>query len=103
MFCRSLFVLFLLAIVLSVLLRYTDSDCPFGIFTLRLFVLDQNTLLDLYSSRSPNQHSAGRHVAPLGHIILIQNQPVPLLRCLHSGEQANTNFIVFVLTHELPH
>jgi hypothetical protein len=28
------FVLFLLAIVLSVLLRYTDSDCPFGIFKL---------------------------------------------------------------------
>jgi len=26
------FVLFLLAIVLSVLLRYTESDCPFGIF-----------------------------------------------------------------------
>ena len=31
MFCRSLFVLFLLAIVLSVLLQYTDSDYPFGI------------------------------------------------------------------------
>ena len=30
------FVLFLLAIVLSVLLRYTDSDYPFGIFTLFL-------------------------------------------------------------------
>ena len=29
-FCH--FVFFLLAIVLSVLLRYTDSDCPFGIF-----------------------------------------------------------------------
>ena len=28
------FVLFLLAIVLSVLLRYTDSDYPFGIFKL---------------------------------------------------------------------
>jgi hypothetical protein len=28
------FVLFLLAIVLSVLLRYTVSDCPFGIFIL---------------------------------------------------------------------
>ena len=28
------FVLFLLAIVLSVLLRYTDYDCPFGIFNL---------------------------------------------------------------------
>jgi len=30
------FVLFLLVIVLSVLLRYTDSDCPFGIFKLVL-------------------------------------------------------------------
>ena len=30
------FVLFLLAIVLSVLFRYTDSDCPFGIFKLSL-------------------------------------------------------------------
>ena len=28
------FVLFILAIVLSVLLRYTDSDCPFGMFKL---------------------------------------------------------------------
>jgi hypothetical protein len=33
--CLS-FVLFLLAIVLSVLLRYTDSDYPFGIFKLFL-------------------------------------------------------------------
>jgi hypothetical protein len=36
MFCRSLFVLFLLAIVLSVLLRFTDSDYHFGIFKLSL-------------------------------------------------------------------
>jgi hypothetical protein len=34
MFCRSMFVLFLLAIVLSVLLRFTFSDYPFGIFKL---------------------------------------------------------------------
>jgi hypothetical protein len=33
-FCRSLFVLFLLAIVLSVLLRFRDSDYPFGICNL---------------------------------------------------------------------
>jgi hypothetical protein len=33
------FVLFLLAIVLSVLLRYTDSDYPFGIFKLFLVVV----------------------------------------------------------------
>jgi hypothetical protein len=32
MFCRSLFVLFLLPIVLNVLLLFTDSDYPFGIF-----------------------------------------------------------------------
>ena len=37
-FCRLLFVLFLLVIVLSVLLRYTDSDYPFGIF--KLFFYD---------------------------------------------------------------
>ena len=41
------------------------------------------------------------HVAPLGHIILIQSQPVfahsPLC-CVLSGEVTNTNFIVFCLT-----
>ena len=37
MFCRSLFVLFLLVIVLSVLLRFTDSYYPFGIFKLFLY------------------------------------------------------------------
>jgi hypothetical protein len=36
MFCRSLFVLFLLVIVISVLLRFTDSDYPYGIFKLLL-------------------------------------------------------------------
>ena len=36
MFCRSLFVLFHLAIVLSVLLRFTPSDYHFGIFKLFL-------------------------------------------------------------------
>ena len=34
LFCRSLFVLLLLAIVLSVLLRCTVYDYPFGIFKL---------------------------------------------------------------------
>ena len=36
MFSRSMFVLFLFAIVLSVLLRFTNSDYPFGIFKLFL-------------------------------------------------------------------
>ena len=38
------FVLFLLAIVLSVLLRFTDSDCPFGIFKLILEILMYHSL-----------------------------------------------------------
>ena len=33
------FVLFLLAIVLSVLLRYADSDYPLGIFNLFLYII----------------------------------------------------------------
>jgi hypothetical protein len=39
-------------------------------------VLDQNAELDFYSANSLKQQSADRHVAPLGHIILIPNQPV---------------------------
>ena len=43
MFCRSLFVLlgfFLLAIVMSVLLLFTYSDYPFGIFKLFLMNIE---------------------------------------------------------------
>jgi hypothetical protein len=34
------------------------------------FVLDQHAELDFYSASSLKQQSTGRHVAPLGHIIL---------------------------------
>ena len=40
------------------------------------FVLDQYAELDFYSASSLKQQFAGRHVAPLGHIILIPSQPV---------------------------
>jgi hypothetical protein len=40
------------------------------------FVLDQHAELDLYSASSLKKQSVDRHVAPLGHIILIPNQPV---------------------------
>ena len=40
------------------------------------FVLDQNADLNFYSASSLKQQSAGRHVAPFGHIILIPSQPV---------------------------
>jgi hypothetical protein len=38
-FCRSLFVLNLLVIMLSILRRFTDSDYPFGFFKLFLYLL----------------------------------------------------------------
>ena len=65
MFCRLLFVLFLLAIVLSVLHRYTDSDYPFGIFKLFLHTTNVKSLLhvvgmllDAYlKEEPPNDHS----------------------------------------------
>ena len=60
------------------------------------FVLDQHAWLDFYSASSLKQQSMGRHVAPLGHIILIPSQPVFALSpsCLVlSGEATNTNFI----------
>ena len=41
-----------------------------------LFVLDQHAELDFNSASSLKQQSAGGHVAPPGHIILILNQPV---------------------------
>ena len=40
------------------------------------FVLDQHAELDLHSASSLKQQSVGRHVAPLGHIILIPSHPV---------------------------
>jgi hypothetical protein len=40
------------------------------------FVLDQHAELNFYNASSLKQLSAGRHVAPLGHIILIPSQPV---------------------------
>ena len=40
------------------------------------FVLDQYVELDFHSASSLKQQSTGRHVAPLGHIILIPSQPV---------------------------
>ena len=40
------------------------------------FVPGQHAELDFYSASSLKQQYAGRHVAPLGHIILIPNKPV---------------------------
>ena len=58
--------------------------------------LDQHAEVDFYSASSLKQQSAGRHVAPLWHIILIPSQPVFALSL--SRAATNTNFIVFGLT-----
>jgi hypothetical protein len=52
MFCIvvCLFVVFLLVIVLSVLLRFTDSDYPFGIFKLFLHYIFIDGLVSFWST-----------------------------------------------------
>ena len=48
-----------------------------------------------------NQQSAGRHVAPLGHILLILSQrnfALTTYCCVISVEATHTNLIVFGLT-----
>jgi hypothetical protein len=53
--------------------------------------LDQHAELDFYSASSLKQPSAGWHVAPLGHIILIQSQPV---FALHNLERLMLTFLI---------
>ena len=48
LFCRLLFILFLLAIVLSVLFRFTDSDYPFGIFKILILVMSNQSISSLF-------------------------------------------------------
>jgi hypothetical protein len=65
------------------------------------FVLDQHAELDLYSASALKQQSVDRHVAPLGHIILILSQlvfPLSPYCYMLSREATNTNIIVFGLT-----
>ena len=54
------------------------------------FILDQHAELYFYSASSLKQQSAGRHVAPLGHIILISIQSLLFLlnaACLAEKQQ----------------
>ena len=54
-----------------------------------------------YSARSLKQQSADKHVATLGHIILILSHPafaLSSLYCVLSGETTYANCIVFGLT-----
>ena len=83
MFCRSLFVLFLLIIVLSVLLRFTASEFyPFGIFKLFLFFLNLHQIWHQCSIFVPN-FMTKETTSILSYIfqtlILVIYQPAPLV------------------------
>ena len=54
--------------------------------------------MDIYSASSLKQQSADRHVAPLGHIILIPSQSVFLLTAACLAEKQDIPIIVFGLT-----
>jgi hypothetical protein len=60
-------------------LYHGENKLIFNEMMTRSALLDQHTELDLYSARSLKQQSTDRHVALLGHIILIPSQPVLVL------------------------
>jgi hypothetical protein len=60
------------------------NSAIFQLYQVR-FVLDQHAELDFYSASSLKQQSAGRHVAPLGHIILIRRANQSLLFLLNAA------------------
>ena len=61
------------------------------------FALDQHAELHFYGASSLKQQSADRHVAPLGHIILIPSQPVFALSiCIKIKKSKNVKDIFFV-------
>ena len=65
------------------------------------FVVDKQPHLDFYSASLQKQQFVGRHVAPIGHNILIRSQPVFVFTpscCMLSVDATNTNFIVFSFT-----
>jgi hypothetical protein len=71
-------------------IRWNDNDIR--------FVLDRHASLDFYSASSPKQHSVGRHITLLRHIIPIPSQPVFTLShqcCMTSRKATSINFMVF--------
>ena len=89
MFCWSLFVLsffffFFLAIVLSVLLGYTDSDYPFGVFKLfllsNLFCRSVNVMDMLNSApRRKRSHDHGHYASLMLHDVSL-NYLLPFMQ-----------------------
>ena len=66
--------------------------------TLKYSPLNSLSKITPHLANSMKQHPAGRHVVPLGRIILILRQSIFALTskcCVLRGEAANVNLIVF--------
>jgi hypothetical protein len=102
----SPFVFFLFAIVLSVLLRYTDSDYPFGIFTLSLHNAvdhmisgDQTTATAILGNQIKNmleQNNVVYNKCPLPAQTLAINNYV-----LHLPKLPGSSTVVHILSYVL--
>jgi hypothetical protein len=57
-------------------LYHGENKLHFDEMMMSVLLRYQHTDLDFFSASSLKQHSAGRHVLPLWHIILIPSQPV---------------------------
>jgi len=73
-------------------LYHSENELIFNEMMMRsAFFLDQHAYLYFYSASSLKQQSADRHIAALGHIILIPSQPVLLFllnaACLAEKQQ----------------
>ena len=80
-------------------LDHGDNKFIFNEMMMKYFVLDQHAYWIAISASSLKQQFAGRHVTPLGHIILSQLVFAPSVQCcVLNGEAANDNFIIFGLT-----
>jgi hypothetical protein len=84
---------YLLAIVLSVLLRYTDSDCPFGIFwpLCCLFFFDIQILIAPLVSSNSSNNALRREVVVFVYIgVSVYNKQSFIYNC----------FNLFFIAHE---
>ena len=57
-------------------LYHGETKLIFNEMMMRSALYEINTKLDFYSATSQKQQSAEKHIAPLGHFIVILNQPV---------------------------
>jgi len=101
MFCRSLFVFFLLSIVLSVLHRFTNSDYLFGIF--KLFLLNRYgmSVSQMITDMFRLSFSLSR-TFPFHDILYVSPRPWFTRYIYHCNLQLLNNVIIINIKYLLP-